>query len=144
MLEISKTEMKKIREHAEKEYPKECCGVLLGNKHQTKVQEIYQARNVDTTDRQKLHFVINPLELYRVEKEAEKRKMEIIGFYHSHADYPAVLSEEDKSSMLSQCLYMVVSVENGVCTDIKSYRKTRFSGNVCEIYMDYLKERRRK
>lgn len=139
MLKIDYAEIQKICGHAAGEYPGECCGILLGNREIGQVQEIYQAGNVDPIDRQNIHFLINPLELYKVEKEAEKSGMEVIGFYHSHTDYPAVLSKEDISSMIAGCFYMIVSVMNGICTEIKSYMKTGFQDEVCEtkIDMDY-------
>lgn len=127
VLDIRRNEIQKFFYHAAAAYPKECCGILLGSKKDGKVEEIYQARNADAIDRQRLHFVINPLEIYRIEKEAEKRKKRIIGFYHSHVDCPAVLSAEDERSMIPGLLYMIISVINGECTDIKSYTRTKIT-----------------
>lgn len=97
------------------------------------MQKIYRAGNVADIDRQNTHFLMNPLELYRVELQAESLDMEIVGFYHSHADYPPVLSIEDRSSMIQGCIYMVISVMNGICRDIKCFMKMDFQDEACEI-----------
>ena len=133
MLKINENEIQELCRHAEKEYPKECCGILLGNKKTGSVQKIYRAGNVADIDRQNTHFLMNPLELYRVEREADRLNMEIVGFYHSHADYPAVLSVEDGASMIQGCIYMVISVMNGICRDIKCFMKKDFQDDACEI-----------
>lgn len=133
MVKINEVEIQELCRHAVEEYPKECCGILLGSKKMGSVQKIYRARNVAAIDRQEMHFLMNPLELYRVEKEAERTSKEIIGFYHSHTDYPAVLSAEDQSFMVQGCMYMVVSVINGICRDIKCFMKVNGCDEVCEI-----------
>lgn len=47
MLKINENEMQKLCRHAANEYPKECCGILLGNKkrevcRKSTVQEMWQ------------------------------------------------------------------------------------------------------
>lgn len=133
MLKINEKEMQELCRHAVDRYPKECCGILLGNRKMQSVRKIYRAGNIAEIDRQKTHFLMNPLELYRVEKEAEKDNMEIVGFYHSHADYPPVLSVEDRVFMIQGYIYMVISVVNGICRDIKCFVKTDIQDKVCEI-----------
>lgn len=80
MLKINENEMQELCRHAANEYPKECCGILLGNRKTGSVQKIYRAGNVADIDRQNTHFLMNPLELYRVELQAESLDMEIVGF----------------------------------------------------------------
>ncbi|MDO4344876.1 MAG: M67 family metallopeptidase [Eubacteriales bacterium] len=136
MLKISENEIQKLCQYAVDEYPNECCGILLGSKRTGSVQEIYRAKNVAAIDRKNLHFLMNPLELYRVELEAEKNHMEIVGFYHSHTDYPAVLSAEDISFMIQGCVYLVVPVMKGICGEIKCFMKENGDGEVYEITTD--------
>lgn len=140
MLNINGKEIKKICEHARKEYPNECCGILLGKKEKECVQEICRAGNAEDADRKKMHFRIDPLELCRIERKAGKENMEIIGFYHSHADHPAMPSKEDLLSMFPGFFYLIISAVRGVCTEVKCYRKTAFQGEICEIKvnLDYL------
>ncbi|MDY2626808.1 MAG: M67 family metallopeptidase [Lachnospiraceae bacterium] len=133
MFKIDQMELQKIRRQAEAAYPKECCGILMENRENGQVKEIYQTGNADAVQRQMTHFLIDPLELYRAEQYAGAENMEIIGFYHSHADYPAVCSDEDKQAMIPGYIYMIVSVQRGVCAEIRVFRKVDFQGSVCEI-----------
>ena len=118
---IGDIEKMQIYKHAESEYPDECCGVLLGYQNDFKVCEIVPADNIDKDNNRKLHFVMNPLDYYKVEQDAEKRGLDVIGFYHSHADHPAVPSKEDKRYMIPGCVYAIVSVIRGKCADLKTY-----------------------
>lgn len=136
MLKIDDKEIQKICEQAIKEYPQECCGILLGDKENKQVREICQAENADNADRQNMYFRIDPLELYQVEIKAEKEDMEIVGFYHSHVNHPAIPSKEDLVTMIPGLFYIIVSVVDGGYSEIKCYRKTEFQGELCEIKID--------
>ena len=115
-------------EHAEMEYPNECCGVLLGNKDTSDICEIVPADNTDEYDIRNIHFAMDPLAIYKVERMASERGLVIIGFYHSHVDHPAIPSSEDERYMIPGLLYMIVSVEQGHCADVRAYSKE------CEKY----------
>ena len=118
---IHDKEKMQIYKHAESEYPNECCGVLLGDKNTFSVCEVEPVTNTDTDDRKNIHFTMSSLDVYRIEKEAEKRGLDVLGFYHSHADHPAILSREDQRYMIPGCLYMIASVRQGKCVDLKTY-----------------------
>ncbi|WGK60497.1 C40 family peptidase [Halopseudomonas sp. SMJS2] len=68
--------------HAEKEYPRECCGLLVAGKYRP-------CRNIAGTPGQ--HFVIDPADY-----KAAMRQGEIQAVVHSHPDYPAMASEADR------------------------------------------------
>lgn len=136
MLKMNEKEIQKICEQVIKEYPQECCGILLGDKENKQVREICQAGNADSTDRQNMYFRIDPLELYQAEIKAEKEDMEVVGFYHSHVNHPAVPSKEDQVSMLPGLFYIIVSVADGGYSKIKCYKKTGFQGELCEIKIE--------
>ena len=118
MIEVYRKELDIVFEHAQREYPKECCGVLLGYKDMGRIVQVFSVNNADVADRQKLHYLIHPLELYRIECEAAKNDLEVIGFYHSHTDYPAVLSKEDMQTMVPNILYLIISVVQGKCIEM--------------------------
>ncbi|OGX06456.1 MAG: hypothetical protein A3G87_00890 [Omnitrophica bacterium RIFCSPLOWO2_12_FULL_50_11] len=87
-----------IRHHAETAYPNECCGFLLGKYNpggvKKDVREIFQMTN-QRADSPQNRFLISPEETLRAEKEAVRRGLEIVGYYHSHPDHPARPSEYD-------------------------------------------------
>ena len=70
------------------------------------------------------YFLIDPLEIAKSELLAEKERLELIGFYHSHPDHEAVASKEDALHMIRGCSYVILSVKNGICRELRSYEKT--------------------
>ena len=114
---------------AKKAYPSECCGFLVGKKSEKgeiEVTEIREASN-QFHGQKSVHFQIDPLFIYHLEQEIEARGLEIVGVYHSHPDYPAILSKEDENYMVPGLEYVIMSVQNGEVVDVKSYRKSDLS-----------------
>lgn len=121
----------KIRKQAERDYPRETCGILIGPKNQKeKVSGIYPCRNVQDEYHAKdpssfprdsrTAYFIDPRELLRIQKEAREKGCEMRAIYHSHVDAGAYFSEEDQRIALSEgepaypgVSYLVVSVEGG-------------------------------
>lgn len=123
--------LREIRAQAEKDYPLETCGILIGPKiDQTKVTGIYPCGNVQD----KYHamdpisfprtaqtaYFIDSRGLLRVQKEAREKECEIRVIYHSHVDAGAYFSEEDQRIALSEgapvypgVAHLVVSVRQG-------------------------------
>lgn len=113
---------KQIYQHAESEYPKECCGVLMGYRNTLSICEAVPVINMDEGNRMNDHFAMNSLEIYKIERDAEKRGLDVMGFYHSHGDHPAIPSKEDRRYMIPGCLYVIVSVIQGQCVDLQTYK----------------------
>ena len=118
---IHDIEKMKIYKHAESEYPGECCGLLLGDKNTMSVCETVPVVNMDQDVDKNTHFSISSLDIYEIEKDADKRGLDVLGFYHSHADHPAILSQEDRKYMIPGCVYMIASVKQGECVELKTY-----------------------
>lgn len=117
-----------IEEVARRSYPDECCGVLLGSRSEGSdivAREFRPLENTAADDRRGRHFQVSPLTLYEVEQDAEKKGLEIVGFYHSHPDCRAVLSTEDKLFMIPDLAYIVTSVVHGEAVETKGFLKFR-------------------
>jgi proteasome lid subunit RPN8/RPN11 len=111
-----------IARQAEKSYPEECCGFLLGRERPARrVLSIRPARNISTEMRRR-RFVIDPLEYMSVERELRNQELELVGIYHSHPDHPAVASEHDQASALPWFSYVIASVSADGTGDIRSWR----------------------
>ena len=61
--------------------------------------------------------------LYELEKKSEEKGYRILGFYHSHPDCPAKMSSEDSEYMIPNMLYVIASINNGKCGEIRGYVK---------------------
>lgn len=96
-----------IRDQAEKAYPRECCGMLLGPAGKGgEISRIRSCQNVQDACHQKdpqnfprtaqTAYFIDPRELLEIEKECRKNRESIRMIYHSHVNAGAYFSEEDK------------------------------------------------
>lgn len=123
MLILNKETTDKLFSHARSEYPKECCGILLGRRlgEQRIASAAISTRNM--ADEAQTQFLINPLEIVRAEKTAELQNLEIVGFYHSHPEYEAIVSQADVLHMIAGYSYLILSVKNGVHIRAHSFEK---------------------
>ena len=115
--------MDRMREHLEGGYPNEACGALLGRDEggDHDVVEFCGMRNT-VEDRPRDRYALDPLEQLRVQKDAEARGLEIIGFAHSHPDHPPIPSRFDSENAWSFYSYVVASVQEGRFSEARSWR----------------------
>ncbi|MEG3437003.1 M67 family metallopeptidase [Pannus brasiliensis CCIBt3594] len=104
-------------------YPEEGCGLLLGELTETGARaiEAWPAENTWTGDK-KTRFEIAPEAMFRAQKTARERGLEIIGVYHSHPDHPAIPSSTDRELAWPGYSYVIVSIGNGKAIEARSWR----------------------
>ncbi len=129
--EIPSGFLKMIFEQAEKEYPHECCGMILGSRQ--KKEDFSRVRpcanvydryheldpaNFPRTSR--TAYFMDPRELLAIQKEIREKDEAIRVIYHSHIDAGAYFSEEDQRVAASEgepaypgVEYLVLSVKEG-------------------------------
>ena len=115
VLRFPKTVFEGIRAHGEETYPHECCGVLLGKSGADgwRVESAVRAGNT-RTDSAHNRYHIAPVELVRIQREANKQGLDIAGFYHSHPDHPAQWSPTDfAEAHWIGCSYVITAVAKG-------------------------------
>jgi proteasome lid subunit RPN8/RPN11 len=117
-----------IVRHAEREYPRECCGLLVGRIEEggrTRVIEVtHPVENTFEDEGEHYHrMAISPLEYARAERTHAARGMGVVGNYHSHPDHPAVPSRFDLEHLAPwpTMSYIVVSVVGGKAADVRSW-----------------------
>ena len=79
MLRIPKAIYQEMFDHAKRESPLECCGILSG-KERT-VQRAFALKN---TEESPVSYSMAPRDQMKVFEEMEKESMEMIAIYHSH------------------------------------------------------------
>src|ERR1051325_1243863 len=123
MIELSEGHSQAMRAHGERDYPFECCGLMLGHfaDGRKRVIETYPISNAREEDAKRNRFLIRPEELIRGEKYARERGLDVVGFYHSHPDDRAVPSQYDLEHAWPTYSYIVVSVANGSAVDLRSW-----------------------
>ncbi len=124
MIELKQNQEEEIRQHGERDYPYECCGLLIGrfsDGGSKIVAETYPISNAREEEAKRNRFLIRPEELMRGERHARERKLDVVGFYHSHPDHPAVPSQYDLDHAWPTYSYIIVSVREGQATDLFSW-----------------------
>jgi len=120
MIRIPKTIFEKMVEHAKKEQPLECCGILSG-KGET-VEKSFELKNAEEGP---VRYSMSPLDQMKVFEEMEKESMEMIAIYHSHPRTIPFPSETDvKLNFYPDVSSVIVSLkeENPV---MKAFRITK-------------------
>ena len=111
-----------IRVHGEEAYPAECCGALAGRVIAEDVKEVVRlepAVNRRTDDPHR--YLIAPEDLRRLEMHLKSEGLEIVGYYHSHPDHPAVPSAFDADHAWPWYSYVIVRVDRGRGVDLASW-----------------------
>jgi proteasome lid subunit RPN8/RPN11 len=110
-----------IRRHGEAAYPAECCGAMVGRSVDggKEVVRLVPAVNRRTDDPHR--YLIAPEDLRRVEVEARKESLEVVGYYHSHPDHPARPSAFDTEHAWPWYSYLIVRIDHGRAADAASW-----------------------
>ena len=125
MITISEKELTQIRAHGVSDYPYECCGLLLGRfgPEEKIVTEIFPISNAREESAKRNRFLITPEELIRGERYAREHDLEVVGFYHSHPDSPAVPSQYDLEHAWPTYSYIIVSTSAQKANDLFSWEQ---------------------
>ncbi len=141
-LKLSSQQQAKIYHHAQRCYPEECCGILLGLSHgnqETEVIEVWETENVwdassedvfatvvssqeAQTGTRRDRFTIDPAVLLKAQKYARQENLDIVGIYHSHPDQVAYPSEFDRAIAWETYSYVILSVQQGNVVACRSWR----------------------
>ncbi len=123
-IEMTLEQLDAIRRHGESAFPYECCGLLLGRviNGEKIVEETYAAENTREEGAQHNRFLIPPQAVKAGEKHARERKLDILGFYHSHPNAPARPSQFDLDHAWPFYSYVIVSVRDQKAADLTCWR----------------------
>lgn len=124
LLELSQRQREEIARQAEREYPHECCGLLLGRVEEggrKVVNEVLPVSNAREESARHNRSLITPEEYLRGERHARSRRLDVVGNYHSHPDHPAAPSQFDLEHAWPTWSYVIVSVQGGEARDLRSW-----------------------
>jgi proteasome lid subunit RPN8/RPN11 len=108
-----------IRREAARAYPHEACGALIGSSP-ADVTEALALPNREAAS-PATRFTIAPLDYLNVERAAEERSAQLVGFWHSHPNHPARPSATDREHAWEGLLTVVVSVLKGEPREITAW-----------------------
>ena len=100
--------------HAQRTYPNECCGAMLGtiDGETKKVSEAIALENA-FAGVQAERYELRPEDLLAADKAARDRGMDLIGIYHSHPDCDAYFSTTDLKNSCPWYSFVVLSIRKG-------------------------------
>lgn len=133
-MKLSRRKFEIIQEHAFREKPCECCGLLAGKRYvdhrgniENVVHEIAPCRNALYFGREN-GFEISFGEYADVEREAVALGYEIVGSYHSHINSPAVPSRNDIDFARPGHTMLIISLINGVPREVTAWLRRDAGG----------------
>ena len=124
MIQIDQKNSTAITAHAERDYPHECGGMLIGRFEadgRKIVVETFPLENAREEEARHNRVLILPGDVLKVERYAREKKMDVIGYYHSHPESHAVPSQYDLDHALPVWSYVIASVIKGKVVDIFSW-----------------------
>jgi proteasome lid subunit RPN8/RPN11 len=112
--------------HAREAAPAECCGLLAGRTDG--VIETIRTRNIADDPKR---FQIDPADHITKRRDARRRGLEVVGFYHSHVFTAAAPSARDRDeAAYPDHLFAIV----GLAADLPEVRLFRLiDGNFLEV-----------
>lgn len=146
-LSLSADHIQAMNAHAERTYPQECCGLMLGQIQQGDagfaqrnqraessvrvVTALYPVENSwdqqvatdmqDESPSKARRYAIAPEVMLTAMRDARSRNLAIIGIYHSHPDCPAAPSECDRRLAWQHYSYNIISVQQGKAREFYSW-----------------------
>lgn len=123
-------EIRAMLNHAEKEYPRECVGVITGVVGDPARNEIKKLTNTQDllhkTDPKHFRrdartgYFADPKEVFQLVMKMEKEGRKILAFYHSHPDHKCYFSQDDLDAAVMwgepvypDAVYIVISIWGG-------------------------------
>ena len=118
-MKIAPQMLAEIHRHLEAGYPNEACGVMLGR--DGVITEIVPAGN-QRADSARNRYLIDPLAYAKIERDADRRGVQVLGIYHSHPDVAARPSQFDLDNAWPDLSYLIVSVAKGRAVESLCWR----------------------
>jgi proteasome lid subunit RPN8/RPN11 len=103
-----------IDQHGVEIYPHECCGALVGR--DGRVVATVSLPNT-TEEGPRRRFLVRPSDYGLAERRAAELGGELLGFYHSHPDHPAIPSQYDLDHAWPTFAYVITSIVDGAVRD---------------------------
>ena len=118
MIRIPEPLYRAMVEHARREVPLECCGILSGR--EKTVEKAFELRNAEKSP---VRYSIFPLDQLRAFEEMEKESREMIAIYHSHTHTIPFPSETDvRMAFYPDVSTIIISLKEEKAPLIKAFR----------------------
>ena len=138
-MKLQRKVLERIYEHALREYPDECCGIVTGT---SRKQLIHLFENIQNRmhaedparfprDARTAYFIDRGV-FDKVIASADSQGEDVIALYHSHTEHEAYFSEDDVAAQtvfgepeFPDAVHVVVSVMSNRIHDLKCFKWDR-------------------
>jgi len=129
MVRIPKAIFQEMVDHAKREWPLECCGIL-GGKDKT-IQKSFELQN---TEKSPVLYSMSPREQMKVFEEMEKESMKMVAIYHSHPHTIPFPSETDvKLTFYPDVSSIIISLKEEENPVVKAFQIGKEAISIEEI-----------
>ncbi|MBI4419782.1 MAG: M67 family metallopeptidase [Gemmatimonadetes bacterium] len=124
-MRIERSVLEAIRAVAERAYPHEGCGLLVGDAGPDGEAFVRRHLPVDNqsveqgTSRNR--YLIAPGDFLKAERAVTGEGLQIVGIYHSHPEAPAKPSAYDREHAWPWYRYLIVSVSRGTAGEARAW-----------------------
>jgi len=125
MLTLSKPHFREMVEHARREAPHECCGLIGGR--DTRTQTIYPLRNVAADPL--VTYEAAPEDLFAAQRAMRDRGEQLLAIYHSHprAGDPTPSATDVRLAYYPSAVYFIVGLA-GEAPCLRAFRISEREG----------------
>jgi proteasome lid subunit RPN8/RPN11 len=122
MIEIETSPWQAMVLHAERTYPNECCGAMLGRVSGDNKQVVAAVPIENSfSGEQNARYELRAEDLLEADRAARARGLDLIGIFHSHPDCDAYFSQTDLKHSCPWYSFVVLSVYNGKFDHARSF-----------------------
>lgn len=133
-----------IRRHAERAYPEEAAGLLLGrieDGDRRHIEQVLPLANRWEADARGHRYRLEPRDLMTAEDRAEQEGLTTLGIFHSHPDHPAQPSAFDLDQALPFYTYLITRVDSGAAVESRAWRLAEDRSQFDEETLDMQSDR---
>ena len=138
MFTLSEQHLTDIEKHGEETFPHECCGFIFGVKDADGTLQTRELRRAENQRKDRGHdrFEIHPRDYMKAERYADSAGMQIIGYYHSHPNSPAIPSQFDIDHAWPTLVYTITEVRDGKAVVTYAHQLTEDRKQLKKINMN--------
>jgi proteasome lid subunit RPN8/RPN11 len=126
-----------IQAEAEKAYPVECCGLLVGTSNDVGTVEVTDVVPADNHATDPHRFLIDPQVQFDWMRKLRGTARRIIGHYHSHPNGQPRPSEYDgEMAQEAGQVWLIVAIDSGKVGEARAFVSQAESPKFTEIFID--------
>mgnify|MGYP002634167023 CR=1 FL=1 len=109
-LTLTTRALDRLHDHVVSGFPHEVVGILAGDRAIGTVTRAVPLENTSAEDTAR-RYRVDGLLLHRTEQSLQADGLDVLGYYHSHPDHPAMYSDTDRDQALPATSYVIAAVQ---------------------------------